>query len=285
MGGLGNQMFQYAAAKSLAIKNNTDLYLDLSFLNTRLPIKGFTIRNYELDLFKVQDQTGTFFGVNFLDKYFSYATEHFINKYLNPGYYIEGPNPYEFNEKFFSLGPETTLNGYFNNPKYFEPYENEIRRVFDLGKFYDAKYNKIESKIKDTESVSINIRRGDYLNSKHKDIFAFLDENYYKQAIDEIRKRIKSPHFFVFSYDDPEWFEKTFKMDNSEYTMMGKEYVGDKFKTYLRLISLCKNNIISNSTFAWWGAYLNKNDDKFVVSPVRWMNKYDFDVPNNWIKI
>jgi hypothetical protein len=284
-GGLGNQMFQYAAAKSLAIEKSTELYLDLSFLTLRLPIKGFTVRDYELDLFGITDKTGTFFENIFADKYFSYPFELFINKSLNKEFIVEGEDPYEFNGKFFDLSSNATLEGYWNNPKYFEKHAHTIKKAFDLDKFYDGKFDEIESKIKNSNSVSVNIRRGDYLNSKHKDIFIFLDENYYKEAIFKIRERIEKPHFFVFSYDDPQWFEETFKMDKSEYTMMGKEYVGEKFKTYLRLISLCKNNIISNSTFAWWGAYLNKNQNKIVVSPKKWMQKYDFENLPEWITL
>ncbi len=284
-GGLGNQMFQYAAGKALSLKKKTNLFLDLTFLKVRLPLKGFTARDYELDLFDIPEKTGTFLNNDFLDKYISYPLQLTYNRFLNKNYFSEGPNPYEFDNKFFDLNACATIEGYWNNPKYFNKYENEIKRTFDLDKFYDKKFETIEAEIKNKNSVSINIRRGDYLNSKHKDIFVILNENYYKEAISEIRNKLENLHFFVFSYDDPSWFGKTFSMDPSEYTMMSKEYVGEKFKTYLRLISLCKHNIISNSTFAWWGAYLNNNSDKVVVSPKKWMHKYDFEVPIEWISI
>lgn len=284
-GGLGNQMFQYAAAKSLALEKQTDLYLDLTFLKTRPPIKDFTVRDYELYLFDVPDKTGSLLNNDFLDKYFSYTILLLYNKLFNKNYLKEGSNPYAFNEKFYELSSDTTLEGSWNNSKYFGKHSAEIKKGFDLDKFYDSKFDEIESKIKNSNSVSINIRRGDYLNSKHKDIYTHLGEDYYNAAISEIRKKIENPHFFVFSYDDPKWFEETFKMNPSEYTMMDKEYVGDKFKTYIRLISLCQHNIISNSTFAWWGAYLNKNPDKIVVSPKKWMTAYDFEVPSEWISI
>lgn len=284
-GGLGNQMFQYAAGKALAIEKNTDLYLDLSFLKTRLPIKGFTIRNYELDFFEIKEKTGTFLNNYFLDKYFSYPLELLVNKSINKNYYAEGENPYAYDDKFWELDGNSTIEGYWNNPKYFDKHSTEIKKIFDLDIFYNDKFNEIEAKIKGANSISINIRRGDYLNSKHKDVFVFLDEDYYKEAISIIRSKVDNPHFFVFSYDDPNWFEETFKMNSNEYTMMDKNYTGNKFKTYLRLISLCKHNIISNSTFAWWGAYLNKNENKIVVSPKNWTYDYSFEVPNRWISI
>lgn len=285
-GGLGNQMFQYAAAKSLAIETNTDIYIDLSFMKNRIPIKDFTFREYELEeFFNINEQSGTLLKNDFLDKYFSYPLELIYNKYLNKNYYAEGTNPYSFDSNFFDLKDGTTIEGYFNNPKYFEKHEEVIKEIFDTRKLYDKNFQQIEDKIKSSNSISINIRRGDYLNTKHKDVFVFLDENYYKTAIRKIRDKIDNPHFFVFSYDDPEWFANTFQMNQSEYTMMNKEYVGDKFKSYLRLISLCKHNIISNSTFAWWGAYLNKNSKKTVISPKRWMKDYSFNTPKSWIEI
>lgn len=284
-GGLGNQMFQYAAAKSLAIENNTDLCLDLSYLKTRPPIKGWTTRDYELNLFNISDKTRSLFKIDILDKYLSYILLLAYNKFINQNYYAEGPNYYAFEPRFFKASPNATIEGYFNNYKYFQKYESEIKRIFDLNKFYDPKYDEIESKIMNCSSVSINIRRGDYLNSKNNKVFTYLGEDYYNKAISIIKDKIGNPHFFVFSYDDPKWFEDTFKLNPSEYTMMGKDYVGDRFKAYLRLISLCKHNIISNSTFAWWGAYLNKDPDKIVISPKKWMYKYDFDVPTDWITI
>lgn len=284
-GGLGNQMFQYAAGKALALEKNTGLYLDLSYLKTRPPIKDFTLRNYELNLFGVRDKAGSLFNNDFLDRYFSYTLELLYNKFLNGNYFEEGSNPYAYHKRFFDLASDTTLEGYWTNIKYFEKYSKEIKNIFDLDKFYDKNFHEIETKIKSKNSVSINIRRGDYLNNKHKDTFVILREDYYKEAIGIIRSKVKNPHFFVFSYDDPKWFADTFKMNPKEYTMMSREYVGDKFKTYLRLISLCEHNIISNSTFAWWGAYLNKHEPKIVISPTKWMYQYNFDVPTEWIGI
>lgn len=284
-GGLGNQMFQYAAAKSLAIDNNAELFIDLSFLKNRLPIKDFTIRDYELDIFNISDPVGTLFNNDFLDKYASYPFYYFYNRYLSSDSYIAEPNYYAYDPNFHKLGQNVTIEGYFNNPKYFLKNEAKINEVFNPDKLYDPKFEKVESEIRNSNSVSINIRRGDYLNNKHKDIFVYLDKDYYSEAISIIRDKQPNSHFYVFSYDDPEWFESTFNMDKSEYTMIGKEYIGDRFKTYLRLISLCKHNIISNSTFAWWGAYLNKNPEKIIITPKKWMYKYDFDVLPSWITI
>jgi len=288
-GGLGNQMFQYATAYSVAKQNNYKLVIDLSFLKNRTPISGFTIRDFELDLFGILNSTTTLFNNRFLDKYFSYPIEklaiktHFYQSYT-------GNDIYKFDKGVFKVKDNTYIEGYFNNYKYFYEYESEIKEIFDVNKLYDKSFQEIEGKINECNSVSINIRRGDYLNKKHKNVFVFLDANYYKQAINKIRENVKNPHFFIFSVDfsenDDSYFVNKLGLKKEEITLLGKSYTGDRFKTYLRLISLCKHNIMANSTFSFWGAYLNKNQEKKVICPLRWAKKQsNFKVPVNWIAI
>ncbi len=284
-GGLGNQMFQYAFAKSIALEKKDELILDTTFLETRLPVKDFTIRNYELDLFDVKDKQTRFYQNALLNSRFGYLSEKILNRF-NKEYISEGLNPYLYDESIASRAlnyNNPVLEGYFNNYKYFQKHSKDIMNMFNTDKLYDSKHDEIENMIKNSNSVSINIRRGDYLNSKHKDVFVNLQKDYYDQAIKQIRDKVQNPKFFVFSYDDPEWIKNELAFSKEELFIVNKEYVGDRFKTYLRLISLCKHNIISNSTFAFWGAYLNKNKDKIVLSPKKWMNNSsEFEVPILW---
>lgn len=284
-GGLGNQMFQYATAYSVAKKLNTDLVIDLSFIQNRLPISGFTHREYELGLFGVNDTATTLFKNEFMDKYVSYPVEKIlmIAKLIKS---FPEKKSFLFDPDLFEVKDGTYIEGYFNNYKYFEAHEKEIQNIFSIDKLFDPNFSDIEGKIKSTESVSINIRRGDYTNSKNKNIYIQLNEEYYLRAIAIVREHIKNPHFFVFSYDDPEWFKQALHLEEGEYTYIDRSYIGDHFKTYLRLISLCKHNIISNSTFAFWGAYLNKNPAKIVISPNRWMYKSAlFEIPPLWYSL
>jgi len=288
-GGLGNQMFQYATGYSVAKHNNYKLEIDLSFLKNRIPIPGFTIRNYELDLFGISNLTATLFSNQFLDKYFSYPIEKIFIKTKILRSYM-GQDFYKFDKKVFDIPGNSLLEGDFNNYRYFAQYSLDIKNIFNTDKLFDNSYKDIESLINSTNSVSINIRRGDYLNSKHKDVFVFLDANYYKQAISKIREKVENPHFFIFSIDFPEgnysYFINELGLKKEEITLLGKTYTGEKFKTYLRLISLCKHNIIANSTFSFWGAYLNKNIEKQVVCPTKWAyDQSDFEVPVDWIAI
>jgi hypothetical protein len=284
-GGLGNQMFQYATAYSVAKKLNTDLVIDLSFMQNRLPIFDFTHREYELDLFDVNAPVTTFFKNRLMDKYASYPVEKvfMMTKLIKT---FREKKSFLFDSSLFDVKDGTYIEGYFNNYKYFEAYEKEIQAIFSIDKLFNSDFSDIEEKIKSTESVSINIRRGDYVNSKNKDIYVQLNEAYYLKAINIVREHIKNPHFFVFSYDDPKWFKQALQLEEGEYTYMDRSYTGDHFKTYLRLISLCKHNIISNSTFAFWGAYLNKNPTKIVISPNRWMYKSAlFEIPPLWYAV
>jgi len=291
-GGLGNQMFQYAFAKSVAIEIKQKLVLDTNFLENRIPIKDFTIRDYELDLFNIPEKTVKTFKIDLLQKYLSYPLTLFFNKF-NKSYLLEGLDFYKFDEDLYKRAMNISnpvIEGYFNNYNYFNKYEKDIKEIFNTNKLYDSNFEKIEQQIKNTNSVSISIRRGDYTNAKYKDVFVFLDENYYKTAIDIIRNKVENPHFYIFSIDFPKgddsYFVNNLGLKRSEITLLDKSYTGERFKTYLRLISLCKNNIISNSSFAFFGAFLNKNEDKTVILPKKWAhNMSDFEIIPNWIKL
>ena len=291
-GGMGNQMFQYALGKSLALKNNTDLYLDLSFLKTRIPfkeytpLKGFTYRDYDLDLFGVRDSIGTLFSNDFLNKYFSYFLASGYNRLINKNYVKEGPNLYEYKPEILKKGENTTLEGFWNNYKYFKDYEKEISEIFDTHKLFDSKFDKFEQEIKGQEnSVALHIRRGDYLNDKHISVYVGLGAKYFRSAIDLMRSKLKNPYFYIFSKDDPDWFESELTLDKKEYTLVTNDYSGYKNRSHFRFMSICKHAIISNSTYSWWAAYLNKNPKKLVITPSKWQYDYKFENVPSWIAL
>jgi len=290
-GGLGNQMFQYAHGKALALKHNVPLYLDLSFLKTKIPfkkrgpLKNFTYRNYDLDLFGVKDESGTIFNNNFLDKYFSYAVTLGKGLIFRKNYVWEGKNPYMYDSAISEKGPNLTLDGFWNSPKYFEQYKKEILEIFHTDKLFDPKYKAFEKEISDHKSsVSIHLRRGDYLNSKHKNIYVTLND-YYIRAIKILKDKVESPFFYIFSEEDSSWIKDFLKLNLDEYAIVNKKLSGYKNRSHFRFMSLCTHNIIANSTYSWWPAYLNKNEDKVVVAPNRWHKKYDFKNIKSWESI
>ncbi len=166
--------------------------------------------------------------------------------------------------------------------QYFKDIEDEVRDTFSFPELCDDKNVKILNKIRTTESVSIHVRRGDYLHDK--DLGRICDINYLNNAVEKIESYVIHPTYFVFS-DDIEWCKHNFKNKKVEYVSCnyGKESYKD-----MQLMSKCKYNIISNSTFSWWGAWLNENKNKIVIAPDKWFNGINGTkdiIPKQWEKI
>ena len=140
-------------------------------------------------------------------------------------------------------------------------------------------YNKINS----SNSVLINVRRTDFLNG---DFHGVMGMDYINNAVSFIESKVDNPHYFIFS-DDIEWCRDNIKLDNM--AIVDHSYKGDRFGYYLQLMKSCKNFIIPNSTFAWWAAWLNENENKIVIAPKKWLNNESVNtkdlIPSNWIRI
>jgi hypothetical protein len=172
--------------------------------------------------------------------------------------------------------PNIFLDGYFQSEKYFIKNKNEILQLFSIDpitmEYLNQKYGEI---INDENTCSIHVRRGDFLKI---DFYNKLDMSYYNKAIDFIGR---DKHFIIFS-NDIDWCKNNFKDINVSFIENEKDYID------LYLMSLCKNNITSNSTFSWWGSYLNPNQNKIIVTPSIWFlhsHSNEDLVPNEWIKI
>ena len=253
-GGLGNQMSQYAYGRAKSLKNNQKLYY--YFIHYR----GDAIRNYELKIFPIKGTKINGVVIDLLVK-------------LGNLLHVRIP------------GIEL---GYWQGERYFNDYEKEIRNDFRFIKLLDKKNRDILNIINKTNSVSIHIRRGDYVfDKKTKEFHGLLPVEYYKKAIKIINKKIKNSKYFVFS-DDPEWVKNNLKIDSAIYIYWNK---GRKNYIDMQLMSNCKHNIIANSSFSWWGAWLNCNPNKIVVAPQKWFNnakaqKESTDlIPKTWKKI
>ena len=294
-GGLGNQMFQYALGRSLAEKNKDDLTLDLTFVNNRSFRKDFSYRNFNLSVFNINEKT------TFLSKLSSKIVmpgvfpkvSNLINKakdVLGTQEYVFENDIGHFDENILSLKGNIYLDGYWQNEEYFEDVKKIIRKEFTFKSEHDSVNLKTLEDIRNSNSVSLHIRRGDYINiQKISRIYQFLGLDYYRKAIDVIKNRVKDPSFFIFS-DDISWAKENLKIDSPIYFI---DHNGPgKSHEDLRLMSICKHNIIANSTFGWWGAWLNNNPNKTVVAPKNWFSEEEmkrrggFDiVPCDWIKI
>jgi hypothetical protein len=252
IGGLGNQLFQYAFGRSLSHDLNTEISFDLSYYYESSKSPKHAI--YSLNLFNIKENIDT---MNFSDK---------ESSKLN--YYDEA----SFNELtgFPSLNNYNKLklpayfDGYWQSEKYFLHNEKIIRNELEL-KIPLTGTNKLVAKdILDHNSVAMHIRRGDYRDHPH---FGMCDIDYYNKAVSFIEKHVESPKFYIFS-DDPLWVKENIHTPHPTYHVTHNDAL--KGHEDLRLISLCKHFIIANSTFSWWGAWLSRNNDKIVTIPKPW---------------
>ena len=279
VGGMGNQMFQYAAGRRLAIKHKTILKLDLSFLLDKTPRENFTYRAYDLDVYNIQENF-----TSFIDK---------IKQKLKLINVIQQPH-YHFYKKILSAPDNSYLVGFWQSEKYFIDIEQIIRKDFTLKSDLDYETKKMAEKIKSLNAVCVHVRRGDFVSNPVANKFhGVCNLEYYLKGIDYIADRVSNPHFFVFS-DDLEWCKKNLQIDYP-FTIVSHIYAGKEFEFKLKLMTLCKHYIISNSSFAWWGVWLNKNLEKIVIAPKKWFNDTSrFNdtlintidlIPETWIRI
>ncbi len=175
------------------------------------------------------------------------------------------------------LFPNTYITGEFQDEKYFLDISNIIRDEFAIKEKLRADLENIASKIQTNDSVSVHIRRTDYLSKKHR--FVILDTKYYKKAIKLMTEKVKDPKFFFFS-DDIEWVKENIQHPDDSIFLSNKDFED------MHLMSLCKHNITANSTFSWWAAWLNKNQNKIVITPQRWFSdNTSIAIPETWQKI
>ena len=262
LGGLGNQLFQYFFARSLSIKFNCLVKLDISEFISDNDKK----RNLNLDI---------------LNSKLSFSKKRNLFSKLFKS--VKEEDPYKFNKNIFNK-KYFYYTGYWQSYKYFENNWKLFKEDLNF-KNIDAK-NKLFDNINDSNSISVHIRRGDYITDKRiSRIHGNLQLDYYKNAICLIRKNILKPKFFFFS-DDIKWVKNNFKDENFYYVNSENQELTKPFRD-LFLMKNCKHNIIANSTFSWWGAWLNESSNKVVIAPKYWSSNRKSDttdlIPARWI--
>jgi len=284
-GGLGNQMFQYAAAKSLATRLNTPLSIDLyTFRKKTLA----TIRPYELDIFNIVDIPETISTkAKFVTKARPFIQKHrpFFQKFgiFTDTYAIL------YQPVFENITGNIIMSGYFQNEKYFKNIADDLRVDFSFKNPLTDKNTQVAEQITNKQSIAIHIRRGDYLNANSQSNFVILDKAYYESAIEYMTNHIAKPEFFIFS-EDFDWIKENLNFKGYPVTFIDWNKGKDSYMD-MQLMSLCKHNIIANSSFSWWAAWLNSNKDKIVIAPELWFREeeknklLDDFYPEGWIKI
>lgn len=289
-GGLGNQMFQYACGRVLAIKHQTELILDTSQLNIKesdSTIRQFELENFKLGSFKIDDKNPL--SANSL----LYRIANVVSIRIGTGgiqtskYFIE--NGYSFNSSIKIVGEDCFLVGYWQSYRYFQEIESIIREEFQFKRALDGKNMDRVNQIKNKNSVSLHVRRGDFVNNKHHDIHGTCSIEYYRKAVEKISVKVNNPYLFIFS-DDTEWAQAELKNLAYPHVFVSGNTCKQSYID-MQLMSLCKHNIIANSSFSWWSAWLNANPDKIVIAPLQWfadkkMNAQTRDlIPDTWIRL
>jgi len=242
MGGLGNYMFQISAAYALSLRDNKKFICDYS--DNMVPQKHYS--TYTNNIFRKIEFT------NQLPE-FERIGEHGFN-------YRELPKV-EGNVKIF---------GYFQSEKYFKNYRNEILELFKIDEQTNKKLQEKYSKVLSEDTCSIHVRRGDYI--RLSDFHYVQDINYYKNAYQKMGEEKK---YLIFS-DDMDWCKQNFDFIKNKIFIENSTDFED-----LYLMSFCKNNIVCNSTFSWWGAWLNENPNKKVIIPKNWFGPKNSHLPTD----
>lgn len=278
VGGLGNQMFQYALGYTLSRLNSSTLKLDVSdFYNSKIAAQ----RVYELNIFDIRD--------NLLHRGKGHdVLSYLLKRRISPGLgRTFKEQKFEFDKDVLKLRGNIYLDGYWQSYKYFQNYSKDIREIFTFRKSISSTSSRVANLIKGSNSVSLHVRRGDYVHDKSTNLYhGSLPTDYYLKSVRHLNKKLKNPKFFIFS-DDPAWVKNNIKIGkNSVYVAHNK---GDSSWQDMYLMSLCKHNIIANSTFSWWGAWLNNNENKYVIAPKHWFRNKKQDtsdlIPSEWIRI
>ena len=283
IGGLGNQMFQYAAGRRLAHHHNTSLFLDVSLFS------AYKLRKYELDIFNIEAAIAPpdmLKQVAFSSKDIIYLR---LRNVFLPNIIIRyiREKSYEFDEYIYNAPDNYYIEGYFQSERYFADISNVIRKNFTFKNEPNEENKRILSRIQNTNSVSLHIRRGDYIsNPKTMETHGVLGIDYYLKGLNYIEKNIRTPEIFIFS-DDIAWAKENILIKMPihfiDHNQSSRDYED------LRLMSCCKHNIIANSSFSWWGAWLNQNPDKIVIAPQKWFNDPTINtndlIPSTWIRL
>jgi hypothetical protein len=280
-GGLGNQMFQFAFALDFILKGEI-VKFNICSANNYNNHDGYQLKNvFEKINVPIADKRDFFY---FMEKIGDVTTGEWAYQMKAGKYFIDEGNEFEFlYNSNFCLAHNTFFMGHWQNENYFKHNDNKLKHFFKFNSLSnaDAIIKKTQELILSCNSVSIHVRRGDYLKSSTHET---LSITYYQKAIRIINNNVTYPFFFIFS-DDIAWARFYFKNTNMFFVN-----INQKNKSYIdmQLMSFCKHNIIANSTFSWWSAWLNENNEKIVIVPNNWFKtgkKPDGLLLKNWIKI
>lgn len=279
-GGLGNQMFQWAFGRMLEETNDADVSFDMSYF-----AKSYA-RPYQLDIFNVEPNfvQGTLLKLK-LAIIWAFRKSLESKKFF--GTTLISERKFNFDPHLGKITDNTYVEGFFQSDLYFNTIEEKLRKDFKFIKSMSEKSKYTAERIRSHNSISLHIRRGDYVQKKrYQDAYAICSLDYYARGVEYIAQRYPEPVLFIFS-DDINWVKQNLKLP---YKMVFVTHnTGKTSYEDMWLMSLCTNNIIANSSFSWWGAWLNNNKEKIVIAPKKWFNDDNIIqtdvIPSNWIRV
>lgn len=286
IGGTGNQMFQYAAGRALSLAKGQRLLLDLGdFPDYRLH-QGFELSR----VFNVNAESAT---AGLVHAMLGWRASRLAKRLLRrPGFarlrgarFVAEPH-FNYWPGFPGLSGDCYLYGYWQSERYFKPFEADIRRDFTFRVPLSGRNAELASEISRSQAVSLHVRRGDYVDdARNRNLLNVCAPEYFRAAVDHIAERVERPVFYVFS-DDMAWARQNlhlaFPCVYVDHNRQAESYRD------MQLMSLCQHHIIANSSFSWWGAWLNPNPEKLVVAPTKWfLNGIDDSdlIPKGWVRL
>ena len=279
VGGVGNQLFCYAYAKSLQQKGY-DVKIDISTFKFN-KIDSYEFDKYNIDIpISTQEENERLFNNSLLSKILKRFGIDISNKVREKSLL--------FDESLLRINDNSYVDGYFQNEKYFYDIRDIILEQISINRPLSNFTKSIQKKINSLNNTcSIHVRRGDMANDINVKIHGVCSVEYYNNAIEYLKNKLGEVNYFIFS-DDFEWCRSNLKIDNAIFVESDEHRIAHED---IYLMSLCDHNIIANSTFSWWGAWLNDNVSQISIAPMEWFKDKKYQkqsqdiVPNGWIKI
>lgn len=277
IGGLGNQMFQYAAARALADRLGVELVLDIRAFTT------YKLHAFGLGRFSLRGRLATPDELTRWPLWMSRPCRLAQRLEIVTRWYSEPSFGYD--RAWPSLKDGLILNGYFQSENYFAEIADSLLRDFIPLAPLTTENAEVARLARNSESVAIHVRRGDYVTNPNTLLtHGVCSSDYYEKAVALMHERLARPRFFVFT-NDMDWARENLTLGDDAVFVSGNE---NSPEVDIHLMAQCRHYIIANSTFSWWGAWLNPGRDKLVVAPERWFANglvADDLVPDDWLRL
>ncbi len=284
VGGLGNQLFQYAAARAVALRSEAELLLDLSWFATASD-RQFALAPLCISARILEGVPPEGVGARFFRKVLHRIAKRTDESWQGRPIFRE--KHYHFDPAMLDVRAPVCLDGYFQSEKYFLDYREQIASELRVATHPGDLAQEILARMRVHDAICVHVRRGDYVaNSSTKAFHGVCSMDYYYQGLRIVSEGLQNPHCYVFS-DDPEWVRANFSpaFPVSIVDIHGPHEAHED----LRLMAACKHFVIANSSLSWWGAWLGSHPQKRVVAPKDWFQSDANDpkdlIPDHWVRI